>query len=472
MIFKLCFNDQIHRCPKTPTSLESLRLTIQQTFKEAIPSSFSVSYVDKDGNPVFISTEADFEKMMTSNTSQSIKIYVAPAQKEDPEPIKESNEQQYSIQDSYQILQNRSDADSQDAPKNQSFLDGIANSNSVVLKHSDIHKNAESVQNEDKPIEPEPKVEEPSNAVEIFHIKTLKKEIPEHKPEAPVEQPQLQNDIEQEVPQAVEHKAPEEIPVHKEEFKQEEDAQVAHANDNQFIDLTNKKTLQAFIIQTIEEAMPQLMANYLAKQEQQQNKDKKDNIATKIKDTGFSLAGVVEKVSKGVEKMIIGEKSGLNAKLVEVQRIIPENITTSDEEIYSQVIVRNNGTIAFPNTTILQCVAGLNSFIADVPALEPRKEHKLTLRTQAPKKAGNYITKWRFIYSDERNMSQTFGEDFELKFHVENKKYSREVTEKAQQLKAILPQTSIETYLEFVNQDPKKSIEQLIEEYLLNNPSN
>lgn len=431
MIFKLCFAQQIHRCPKAPESYEGLRAVVKQTFKEALPENFSLSYVDQDGDRVILQAEDDFSSMIESVNQQAnkaVKIFItAEGQDEIPEDMMNSRIaiSKDNIEDPFQVLLNKKDG--HEKPVEEKIKE-VPEVNEAIIE--------EAKKEEPKPVEP---------VIEVSTILIDKKEPEASKEEAPKE---IEQEVKKEAPKIV-----------------EKYGEAREADDDDRIDLTDKKALRAFILQTIEEAMPQIMANYFSNKSIDEKKHKDENSVVQ------GIKNVASEITSKVEKIVIGEKEGLNAKISKVEKIIPEIINTTDDYIYVTVTFKNNGSVAFPQKAFLQNTGGLFGDMIQVPPLESRKEFKTTIIVKGPKKAGNYHTKWRFGYIDERNVTKHFGEELEVKFNVVEKKYSKEVHEKARTLKEVIPETDISVFLEFVSQDPKKPVELLIEEFLLNNPS-
>jgi len=437
IIFKLCLKQQIHRCPKSPENYESLVATVKHTFREELPEKFTLSYVDQDGDRVILRAEDDFKSMLESlgKEIKSVKVFVASEEQDDmPEKMLNNNSMISNVDSSFLVLLNKKE--SQSEPAQEKKID--------VVIQEEPKPDAVLLIQDQKVVVEEKAVDaviekEPQDAVAVIEEKIVEKKEETH----PVD-PKLEI--------AFIHRLPkiEEVKV--------EDVVIVKENDD--VDLSKKSNLRAFIIQTIEESMPQIMENYMRTQ----------NIGSEKKDENSMMKGIMNvanQITSKVERIVIGEKEALNGKIAMVEKFIPEIVSTSDEQVYAVVILRNTGTESFPANSFLQNIGGTYGDIVRVPALEPKKEYKTTIALRGPKKAGNYISKWTMAYVDNRNVTKQFGENFELKFSVGEKKYSKEVQEKAQVLKELLPQTEISVFLELVNRDPKKSIEALIEEALL-----
>lgn len=376
MIYKLCFNQQIHRCPKTPENFKALNQAVIDTFKTTLPKLYTLSYVDQDGDQVLITDQDDFQSMLETfgKDVKSVKIFVE---------AKEPN----------------------DVAEDKSFATSILDEMPKETKNPELEYS--------KIVEEEKKSEPVSLVIE----KTL----------AEIEKPQTK--------------------------------------ENDRIDLSDKKLLKEFILQTLEEAMPAMISKYLANQE----KLKKESEKTSVVD---GIAGVVDKITNKIEKIVIGEKLALDSKIQKYGNIIPELITTDSKQIYANILIKNSGMEAFPANAFLQNVGGVYGDIVKVSALDSQKEFKTTLILNGPKKAGNYVSKWRLGYVDERNVTKYFGEEFELKFNVVQLKYPSRVEMKAQKLKEIFSEADWHMLCEFVNENPSKTIEVLAEEFSLNAFSN
>jgi len=468
MIFKLCFAQQIHRSPKVPDSYESLVGIVKQTFKDALPEKFNMSYVDQEGDRVILQAEDDFKSMTESISQQAnktVKIFItAEGQDEIPEDMMNSRIaiSKSDILDQFQVLLNKKDG----------------NGERVEDKIKEVPNLLEDLNEEVKIEDPkpvEPVIEVSTILIDKQPVEVKEPELVEKKEPELVEQKEEKLVVEEQKPVEEEKPKEEEKPVevlikHEElvVLENRDEIQVSKAKvveDDDRIDLTDKKALREFILLTIEEAMPQIMANYFSNKSIDEKKGKDGNAVVRgIKD-------VASHITSKVEKIVIGEKEGLSARITKVEKIIPEVITTSDEQVYVTVVVKNNGTEPFPVNSFLQNTGGLFGDIIRVPPLEARKEFKTTIIINGSKKPGNFGSKWRFGYIDQRNVTKYLGEEMEVRLAIIEKKYSKEVQDKARTLKELIPDPDISVFLEFVSQDAKKPIEVLIEEFLLNHSS-
>ena len=500
MIFKLCYNEQIYRCPKQPADLNELHLAVKQVLKDAVPAQYTLKYSDQDGDDIMLANQDDFKCMLDSNSekNKSIKVYVIPGEAGDSMRASQVSISKSNIQDSFQILPRKDE---------QQLEQEVANASSKVLDDKEEQKKEElappAQDNKQQEEKLEEKQEEKQEEVQA-KPEAFSKEKPavesqaveadgviEINPSEDLKQQEQQQNEKRDQVEIVEEVSEEPLQLHLEESKgsavdepiiQEiEQVSKAHAadahneeaddDDNEQIDLSNKNTLRKFIIDTIQDAMPEIMANYqlnhCGEVKPKKQLPKKDNKACSTKAT---IKGVVSEAAREIGRIVIGEKEGLSAK-IKHESTKPEFPSTKDQEIYITATIKNNGTESFPESVFLQNVGGLYGEMVKIPILGPRTEAKICLTLNSSRTAGNFLSKWRLGYIDTRNMSKYFGDEVNFKVTLTQKVYSKVVQEKAQQLKELLPQTSIETFLEFVNQEPKKGIEVLVEEYLLNNPS-
>lgn len=384
MNFKLCFAQQIHRSPKVPDSYQSLRDIVQETFKDALPKNFVLSYLDLEGDRVQLTSEEDFKSMMeifSQQNTKAVKIFITEEGNDEiPDHFKGTASQESNQEPVHVLLGEKSE--------------------------NEIHaeENLKEVPLEEK------KIEEPK---------------------------------------------PENL----------EETKAGDVLEDDRIDLTDKKALRAFIVQTIEESLPQILSNCLKQRVVAEKKNFEQFDIVK------GIKNVAGEITSRVDKFIRGEREGLNAKFSRTEKVVPEVVTTNDEQIAVTVLLKNKGTETFPPNTFLQNVGGIYGDVVQIPSLEPRKQFSATLLLKSPKTAGNYISKWRFGYIDEKDENKQFGDEYEFKVTIIEKKYSKEVHEKAGVLKELIPQCDINTFLEFISKQPKKPVELLIEEFLAAHPS-
>lgn len=77
MIYKIVFQDEIHRVRSKATTLEEFRALIVSKFNEKVPKNFLIVYSDSDGDFVTLITEEDFSIMLEECESmKSVKMQV------------------------------------------------------------------------------------------------------------------------------------------------------------------------------------------------------------------------------------------------------------------------------------------------------------------------------------------------------------------------------------------------------------
>jgi len=83
MALKVCFNNQIHRIAKIPTTYQALIQTVAFLFENQLPPRWTLQYVDSDGDSIMLSDENDFKNLVEEElegSNKSIKIYIFPLQ--------------------------------------------------------------------------------------------------------------------------------------------------------------------------------------------------------------------------------------------------------------------------------------------------------------------------------------------------------------------------------------------------------
>jgi hypothetical protein len=177
------------------------------------------------------------------------------------------------------------------------------------------------------------------------------------------------------------------------------------------------------------------------------------------------------------------EKPKFGVTFIKEVSSIPSQITIKDTAIYKNIILKNTGTEEWPSNVFLTPVNGNEvkaerTNLASVPA---GKEFPVILTIHGPQKAGKFVLAWKLGYADNSGNEQFIGEAFNVNFEVENqeketegkkeekkKEYSEAVKERAKLLKDLFPDIEDERLLEIIEQNKDLSIEDLIENYLLN----
>jgi len=80
MTVKIYLNEQIHRVSKLPSTLEALITLVKTLFKADLPQSWSVQYVDQDGDKITVSHEQDYKELVELETKAPaliFKLYIA-----------------------------------------------------------------------------------------------------------------------------------------------------------------------------------------------------------------------------------------------------------------------------------------------------------------------------------------------------------------------------------------------------------
>jgi hypothetical protein len=163
---------------------------------------------------------------------------------------------------------------------------------------------------------------------------------------------------------------------------------------------------------------------------------------------------------------------------------IPERIETKDLMIYKTISIRNEGTKPWPKTAFIESEGEIIGEACKLPSIEAGKEFTTVLIIRSPAKAGKFSSKWRFGYLDDKNHKKSFGKEFAVEFDVEGEKaeqqipivqveknekkqYSQEIMSKAEAVIEIFPQLDIEEVCEYIEQDPSRTVEQLMQDYII-----
>jgi len=202
---------------------------------------------------------------------------------------------------------------------------------------------------------------------------------------------------------------------------------------------------------------------------------------------------VEEVVQPVVEKP---KEPTLNASFVKEICTIPSKITVNDKAIYKTISIKNTGKVEWPHGTMVRNVEGIKGQDTKVVPLVAGKEFSCILIIENPAEVGDFSSVWSLVYPDEKGDMQPIGEPFEVSFKVvqaevskplkveiikeekpvekkeekpvvAEKKYAPKVVEKAQKVKEIFPHLKIEDVLEFINNSPNMTFDELVENYMM-----
>jgi len=77
MILKFCFDNEIHRCTRPPTSFADLKPFLSSMFHSGLPSNPIIYYLDSNNSKIYISDEETYQCLLKSDQGNSIKLYIA-----------------------------------------------------------------------------------------------------------------------------------------------------------------------------------------------------------------------------------------------------------------------------------------------------------------------------------------------------------------------------------------------------------
>jgi len=161
---KICFNNEIHRISNLPEALSGLKDVVSTLFKATLPQSWTLQYIDCEGDKIVIGNEHDYAEMknwgMQGNQASSIiKIFVESSQFGNLSEIKKeevlSAESVSSQEEDYLVI----GGEEQEAPKadlSRSLSESVSSKEEVVAPVKE-----EVVQKEEKPVKEEASEESP-----------------------------------------------------------------------------------------------------------------------------------------------------------------------------------------------------------------------------------------------------------------------------------------------------------------------
>jgi len=76
MIFKFCFENEIHRCTHPPMTYEALKPFLLSMFKIGFPTNPVFHFLDENNDKVLINSEEDYQQLLSMELSGSIKIFI------------------------------------------------------------------------------------------------------------------------------------------------------------------------------------------------------------------------------------------------------------------------------------------------------------------------------------------------------------------------------------------------------------
>jgi len=155
---KICFNNEIHRISSLPDSLPAFRDVITSIFKSSLPVTWTLQYIDCEGDKIVIGNEHDFSELKAwgSQGSSIVKIFVEPSQFGTLSEIKreeaESSKSVNSHEDDYLVIAE----DEQPAPKVEVSSKSLEESVELKLVEK-VQEEPKKEVEEEKPQVPEQK---------------------------------------------------------------------------------------------------------------------------------------------------------------------------------------------------------------------------------------------------------------------------------------------------------------------------
>lgn len=82
MSFKLCFNKEIHRISKLPTTFSDLQENVRTNFQSNLPKQWALQYLDADGDEIRLSNEDAYKDLIEEiqETKKTVKVTIVSLQ--------------------------------------------------------------------------------------------------------------------------------------------------------------------------------------------------------------------------------------------------------------------------------------------------------------------------------------------------------------------------------------------------------
>lgn len=181
------------------------------------------------------------------------------------------------------------------------------------------------------------------------------------------------------------------------------------------------------------------------------------------------------------------EEPKLDYSFIKEVAQIPSSLTTKDKTFYKSIVLKNTGNKDWPKTVFLASNNEIKGVRTNLSAVEPGKEASIIVTIESPALAGKYFSSWKLGYSDESGKEIFIGKPFDLGFEVvsaeevtpsgnekkeektipQPKEYSERVKTTAKLLKELFPEQDLDKLLETVEKNEKLTVEELIENFLV-----
>jgi hypothetical protein len=162
---KICFNNEIHRIANLPEALSGLKDIVSSLFKATLPQSWTLQYIDCEGDKIVIGNEHDYVEMKNwgvqgNQASSIIKIFVESSQFGNLSEIKKDDvlsAKSINSQDEDYLVINGDEQDKPEVPKSdlsQSLSESASSKEEALpVKEEIVQKEEKQEISEENPLQ-------------------------------------------------------------------------------------------------------------------------------------------------------------------------------------------------------------------------------------------------------------------------------------------------------------------------------
>ncbi len=451
VVVKIQYLDQIHRLPQIPKNYGQLIQNVESIFERKLPEFWALQYLDPDEDLMVIAGEDDFEDMMKYRAT-SIKIFVIDLK--EPKMLKSfsgtpGGPMNYSSMIENSIVQKL----------NQTNISHKQEKHEEV-KHTDSKKDLDFLKQKLKKYQ------------KVLSDSASKSE----------EKQEASKKIEKVMGQALEN---EKKKLKKFLEKQKEKIERKNKNIEEMIKVAVKAQLDMMKIKSDIQEPPLKKGNSEPQKLLSSSSNDFNHMLMRFKDIFNKLSASKQKeVNETFENIpeqifcLLEDKKYDDKKLKKSESDLSEfkfllNEKTiyipycGDDNIHIKIGVMNPSFSKWPDKLFLKCLDGkLAQNEESLPILEPKSEGAVEISLKGPLKAGKQQTEWE-IYRKTSEQQTPFGKfQLDLVLLDPKKKYTAAQILTAKTMMQILEEKEIEKFLDLINQNSSKDIDQLINLYL------
>jgi hypothetical protein len=433
MIFKLCFNNEIHRVSKPITAFKALKDTIELTFKGQLPALYQIKYVDADGDRVMIATNDDFKSMLECMVkNKSIKVYVnaideseVSFSRENTEIMSkaddfEDKEKVFEISSSSKVVEEEEEQSvkSEQNVKNlveDALFQQIPN---ISLLVKDFLAEAKQEQQQPKKVEQQPKKKASEN--KFVHHRIICDGCNMNPIIGTRYKCAVSDDYD--LCENCEAKLNHPYPMLKIKDPKFHPVALICAFDEIALPKEINTSLPKPVID-IDLNKKASFVDIAAEKYSELTKGTKDQLGKLLKGIPEKLEETINhlipkpEAPKKVEKKVTIVEPQYGFNFVKEISTIPSKITVKDLVIYKTINVKNTGKVEWPKKTFLIPDNEIRGQKANLIALAPGKEMSAVLIIDSPREVGQYFSVWKLAYEKDGEV-KTIGESFFLEFEI------------------------------------------------------